>query len=71
MLGWKPRPKGVSVYKADGTQIACRVIRVRSRDHDGITVWLAVPRQPVILGPGDRLHVDQMPPGTSIGVEIS
>lgn len=57
-----PRPRGVKVLRADGSEQPVELV-YRGRDDEGIYQWSVAG---MVLGPGDRLYADVMPGRTGI-----
>jgi len=49
-------PRGI-VLRWDGREIPCAVIRDESLDKHGIAFWVAVPAEPVTIGPHEDYRV--------------
>lgn len=52
-----PRPEGVRVRRADGTELPCELV-YRGRNEQGFHLWEVAG---MLLGPGDHLYADVMP----------
>lgn len=57
-------PENVRLCMPDGHAIPCDVVRDADQDMDGLTTWIAVPREELpVPGPGDvyQLKMDTLP----------
>jgi len=61
-----PKPEGVTIHRADGTELNAE-LHYTGRDADGCHTWAVAG---ALLKPGDRITCAVLPPRTAITAEI-
>jgi hypothetical protein len=64
-------PRGVRILHGDGSVSECAVARDPEDGPGRIARWIAVPPEGRVFADGDTLHVDVLPPRTSVGLSLT